>query len=358
MIEGCTRRTCGVCGAGQHILAADQAREAHQSLSHQFRMFDHVGRMADDAGNELAAGRQLRGFPHPPLVLVARISHLDAIAASFDAQHQIDDVFERHVGDVRRVKAAPANVIADAFFRQSLDGVIERLDADRRPFAILLELIGREGHVVHVRQERVVDLHDQAGIDDRLVFLAQRFGELEQKLLVVAVVFVLVPRHGACRRHHREEGVSDGGAFQTGLEDLDILSDRRLALVGQRPDADHSAPLREFLGGEIFGVEIRKHLLIAAGAARSLDLALLDAAETVEHIERPAAEFAELAVADDVDAGLLLTPDHLGDGLRQAPIERGLIDLDAIVDRFDVAGQFRRAHQAAHMGGENALLAC
>ena len=95
-----------------------------------------------------------------------------------------------------------------------------------------------------------------------------------------------------------------------------------------------------------------------SASARGFDLTLLDAAETIEHVERPTAEFAELAVADDIDAGLLLTPDHLGHALHEATIECGLIDFDAIVYRFDVADQFGRAHQTAHMRGENALLAC
>ena len=45
--------------------------------------------------------------------------------------------------------------------------------------------LGGEGHVVHIGQKRVVDLHHQSGIDDRLVFLAQRLGELEQEFFVV-----------------------------------------------------------------------------------------------------------------------------------------------------------------------------
>ena len=85
---------------------------------------------------------------------------------------------------------------------------------------------------------------------------------------------------------------------------------------------------------------------------------LLDAAETIEHIEGPAAEFAEFAVADDVDPGLLLPLDHIGDGIGQATIERGRIDFDTVVDRLDVAAQFRRTYQAADMSRENAVLAC
>jgi hypothetical protein len=108
---------------------------------------------------------------------------------------------------------------------------------------------------------------------------------------------------------------------------------------------------------KIFSVEIAELLLVAAGAARHLDVALLDAAEAVEHVKRPAAEFAELAVADDVDSGLLLLFHDLGNGLRQTAIERRLIDFDAAIDGFNVPAQFGRANQAANMGGENAVAA-
>jgi hypothetical protein len=131
-----------------------------------------------------------------------------------------------------------------------------------------------------------------------------------------------------------------------------------VALVGERPDADDGAALRQLLRGEILGVEIRKHLLIAAGAARGFDRMFFDTAETIEHIEGPATEFAELAVTDDVDADLLLSLDHVGHRIGQATIERGLIDFDPVVDRLDVSAQFRRTYQAADMGGENAVLAC
>ena len=44
---------------------------------------------------------------------------------------------------------------------------------------------------VHVGQEGVVDLHIQAGIDDRLVFLVQAVGEREQQASLVRIMFVL-----------------------------------------------------------------------------------------------------------------------------------------------------------------------
>src|SRR5262245_16576670 len=131
-----------------------------------------------------------------------------------------------------------------------------------------------------------------------------------------------------------------------------------MTFVGKRPDTDDGASLRQLLRAEIFSVEIRKHLLIAAGAARRFDRAFLDPAETIEYVERPTAELAEFAIADDVDSGLLLSLDYVGYGLGQAAIERGLIDFDAVVDRLDVATQFRRTHQAANMSRGYAVLAC
>src|SRR5690606_26559401 len=58
-------------GAAEHVLTADELRHAHEALGDEFGMLDHVGGMADDAGNELAAGGELRRLPHAPFVLVA-----------------------------------------------------------------------------------------------------------------------------------------------------------------------------------------------------------------------------------------------------------------------------------------------
>ena len=85
-------------GAAHDVFTADQSREAHQPLGDQFWMLDNIGGVADHARNELMAGRQFCRLPYPPFVLVARIGHLDAVTARFDAQHEIDNVFQRNVG--------------------------------------------------------------------------------------------------------------------------------------------------------------------------------------------------------------------------------------------------------------------
>ena len=91
MIEGCTRWANGLCAKPQsvppmHVLAADDLGEPHQPLRHQLGMLDDVGGVADDAGDELLAGRQLRGLPHRPFVLVARVGLLDAVGADVHLQ--------------------------------------------------------------------------------------------------------------------------------------------------------------------------------------------------------------------------------------------------------------------------------
>ena len=56
--------------------------------------------------------------------------------------------------------------------------VIHGLDLERRPFAEAGHVVvKREPPVVNVDERRIVDLQDEAGIDDRLVFLADRLGQ-------------------------------------------------------------------------------------------------------------------------------------------------------------------------------------
>ncbi len=64
-------------GAGEDVLAPDQFGEPHDAFGDQFRMFDHVGGVADDAGNEHFVFWQFCVFPHSPFVLVSRIGAFD-----------------------------------------------------------------------------------------------------------------------------------------------------------------------------------------------------------------------------------------------------------------------------------------
>ena len=107
-------------GAGDDVLAADRAGEAHDALGDELRVLDQVGGVADHAGHQHLAVRQLDVLPHLPFVLVAHVGRLERIALRLDLQHQVDDVLERQVVGVRPVPAAPAQVIAHAVLRNAL----------------------------------------------------------------------------------------------------------------------------------------------------------------------------------------------------------------------------------------------
>ena len=156
-------------------------------------------------GMSFLPGGSFDVLPHRPFVLVARIGLLDAVGADLHLQQQVDDVLQRHVEGVRAVPASPADVIARALLGNAAQRMVERVDAKLRPVAVLRLAHRRHHPLVHVGQEGVVDLHIEAGIDDRLVFLVQAVGEREQQRLLVGVVLVLGAGQRARRRHHRQE---------------------------------------------------------------------------------------------------------------------------------------------------------
>ncbi|MFZ0115394.1 MAG: hypothetical protein WAL15_13620 [Xanthobacteraceae bacterium] len=62
---------------------------------------------------------------------------------------------------------------------------------------------------------------------------------------------------------------------------------------------------------------------------------------------------AELAVVDEIDAGLLLAADEIDHGIFELSLEGGFVDLlavDMLMVEFD---DFRRARQAAGMGRQD-----
>ena len=161
--------------------------------------------MGDDAGDEHLAFRQFGGFPDPPFMLVARIAGFERIGAGAHAEHDVDDVLQFHVVDARAHVDAVAGVVAHALGRNAAQRVVQELDAGGRPFAALGEIDLRVHRPV-ARQLRIVDLQDEAGVDDRPVFLVQRVGQRHPELPVGLVIFVGVPIGEVGRRDRRHEG--------------------------------------------------------------------------------------------------------------------------------------------------------
>ena len=187
----------------------------------------------------------------------------------------IDHVLRLHVVNARADIDAVAGVVADAVRRQAAECVVESFDAAGGPFAACGD-VGLGVHHVIGGEERVVDLEDEAGIDDRLVFLAQRVGEGDEVILLVLVVLVAVPVGEVGRRDRRHERLDMRAPGERRLEPVDVLPERGVALVGDRAGA-HPAGAAGVAGGAGDrggpGVERRERLVFAreAPVIRGLD---------------------------------------------------------------------------------------
>ena len=89
-------------GAGDHVFAAHEPDEPHDALGHKLGMFHDVCTVADDAGCQNLAGRQLHILPNFPLVFVARVRRLDQVGPGTNLENEVDDLLE---WDIRRVRS-------------------------------------------------------------------------------------------------------------------------------------------------------------------------------------------------------------------------------------------------------------
>ena len=213
--------------------------------------------------------------------------------------------------------------------------VVERVDAELRPAPVVLDRAAlREDRVVLVHQHGVVDLEQEAGVDDRRVLLVQRVGDREDELLLGRVVLVAQPVD-ACRRDHRQERVGDvharrapPGSGRCPARGAGVVLDRAGAEPALRLRAPassgslHADPVRDLARerGVVLRVELRERLPVAARRQDRLALerhhALLDPAHALVQVRDPG-RLAHLAVVDDVDARLGLAADDVGDRVGQ-----------------------------------------
>src|SRR6185503_5561403 len=80
-----------------------------------------------------------------------------------------------------------------------------------------------------------------------------------------------------------------------------------------------------------------------------------DPADPVVDVELPVAALAELAVADDVDAGLDLLAHHILDRAFQAGLVGRLVVRLTGLDQLEKLDELGRAHQAADVSGQNTI---
>src|SRR5579863_1015102 len=112
-------------GAGDYILAAHEAGKTQNAFSHKLRVLHDVRAVADDAGGQDLAFRQLDVLPDAPFVFVAGIGGFDKVSAGADLENKVDDLSQRNVRRVRSRPASPADVVAHAIFRDSLQSIVQ-----------------------------------------------------------------------------------------------------------------------------------------------------------------------------------------------------------------------------------------
>src|SRR2546425_5077300 len=350
-------------GSAHQVLAPHELSYPDEPLSDQFRMLDDVGGVADDARHQFLSGRELDLLPDAPFVLVARVGALDEIGARLDFQYEVDHAFERHIRGVRPRPAAPADVIARAVFGNSGQRLVQHLDVQLDPAAILLKPRRRHHPVIRHGEARVVQLKEQAGVDDCFVLGAHRPRDRAQAFFVALVVLVFPVRNHARRRRHRKKALLHTGGRERGLEVRDVALQFLLAGVfdgcnAYREDAGRAGSSGRAVRRIELGVELREARAISAAreriGARSCRPAL-EAREALERVLRPADRFAELTVARNIDAGFGLAPHDLLHRIGEAALIRGFVVGLALLPRADEFEQRRRPDQAADVRGENAL---
>ena len=165
-------------GAGDDVLPADDIGVAESRSAITSGCSSTLVAWLTTPGMRICRRAACRVAPDLPFVLVAHVAGFDRVGLRLHLQQQVDDVLERDVGLVRAVPASPADVEAHAVFGDALQRMVERLHLERRPLAVAGDVVvEREPPVIDVDDRRIVDLQDEAGVDDGPVFLADRLGE-------------------------------------------------------------------------------------------------------------------------------------------------------------------------------------
>jgi hypothetical protein len=146
--------------------------------------------------------------------------------------------------------------------------MVDDLDLPPEPGAVLLQALGRHHPVVADRGAGIVELNQESGIDDRLVFGVHRLGDRLLQIIVAGVMFVLAIGDHARRRRHREKSLFHVDAAQGLLEVVDVLLQLGLAGIGDRRHRDRIHDGLDLVARIEVGVELRKPRPVEAAGER------------------------------------------------------------------------------------------
>jgi hypothetical protein len=228
------------------------------------------------------------------------------------------------------------------------------LDADFRPFAAVGDArLGMDDVIGD--EPRIVDLQQKTGVDDRPVFLAHGVGDGEDVFLRRLVVDVPLPVLDVGRGNRRHERLCGFHVAERGFEIVDVALELGVALIGDRPGADHVGVARSDMG---LRIKFRKRQPLAragpliARAGHGVDLVTAEPFVDVADEAR----LAEFAVVDHVDAEFGLLAHDVGDGGAQPRGGcRRIESLGAVA--LHQREQIGRPRQAAGVGRKNSVAA-
>ena len=128
---------------------------------------------------------------------MAGIGILNHQSTGFDAQDFMHNLFKRDIGCMRTRPAAPADVIANAIFRNALDGMIDQINHFTQPFHVILEGGWRHHAIISNSSARIIELNDKTGISNHFIFGAHGFGDGGRAIIIALVIFILAIRDDA-----------------------------------------------------------------------------------------------------------------------------------------------------------------
>ncbi len=229
--------------------------------------------------------------------------------------------------------------------------MVQRIDAQLLILAIVRQTHVRM-HLPGIGEIGIVDLQDEAGVDDRLVFFAHRCGNGEEILFGGFVIFVLHPMLHGAGSDGREKSLCVLLALERRLQIGDVGVDFILADILERLDAiEHPGVMAD--GGPAAAVEILGELLhVAAEDRRRLEihpgLALDESAQPLFGIAGEI-RFAQFAVIDHVDAAIDLLLHHFGHRLAGPLGQRHAVIRLTLIARHQHLHQIFGPRQTADM---------
>ena len=225
--------------------------------------------MRHDPGDENLAIGQLHVFEKLPFMLVSGIGSLDRICAGANLQHQVEVIAQLEVVDTRRNVDAVACMKTDTILGNSPQRIVDRLDPCRDELTAFLDA-GAGRAVIMRRHARVVDLQDETGIDDRLVFLMHRVTKRREILFAGPVEFIAMIELEIRRRDRRHESLLGRHLLKRRLQPVDVGLEIGMPGIVDRTGTAHPHPRQP-----------QRHLL-APKLSQPRDV-LIDGRETPAH---------------------------------------------------------------------------